>query len=607
MIARAALALLVGAMLSAASGCALLGKDETEDRKLRVGASAKPNYALDIEAPKEVAAQIREFTLLGRWQSRAEYDPIQFPLFVRQAPGEIKQLLAAEGWFSPNVRVSGDPERGAKIVVEPGPRTTVERVDIDVQGALADPRYAEDRARLLENWGLDRGEPFRSGDWEKAKRQLVEAMRSDGFMRARVVDSRAAVDPGRRTAALEVKVDSGPLMHVGEIEIDGLKIYPRGVVTGLRPFRRGDRYRIGSLVEYQNRLRESGYFSAASVFPDTGALDADPALREVPVDVIVTEGKPQKVTIGLGYGTDEGFRAQLGYEHRNLFGRGWFLDSGITLDQVQPRWFTTLRTPYDDDGKYWTTGLRVDQLDLLNVRSRRASAQIGRGKRVGDITTLLSAEYQIEDLRVRESPTRAVDSVNRALVLAYSWNVVRVDSRLDPSRGYSLTTQVSAASSALGSDRSFARVYARGIRYIPLSNNRKLGGGRIVLIGELGAVAADSSEGIPQQNLFRAGGSRSVRGYDYQTLGVRRGDAVLGGRYLIVGSAEYQHPITSMVAAAVFYDRGNAFDSMGDFSTVAGAGAGLRLRTPLGPVNLDVARGLATQRWVIHFSIGAVF
>ena len=69
--------------------------------------------------------------------------------------------------------------------------------------------------------------------------------------------------------------------------------------------------------------------------------------------------------------------------------------------------------------------------------------------------------------------------------------------------------------------------------------------------GELGATFAPSSGGIPQDFLFRTGGSNTVRGYAYQSLGVQEGSAIVGGRYLVTMSGEYTHWIKPTWGAPV--------------------------------------------------------
>jgi translocation and assembly module TamA len=128
----------------------------------------------------------------------------------------------------------------------------------------------------------------------------------------------------------------------------------------------------------------------------------------------------------------------------------------------------------------------------------------------------------------------------------------------------------------------------------------------ILLRGELGAVWAQAREGIPSTFLFRTGGDQTLRGYAFESLGVRRGNAIVGGRYLAVASAEYIHWVAENWGIAGFADGGNAWDG-GRLDPVFGYGVGARFRTPIGPVRADLAYGSETGRLRLHFSVGFTF
>jgi translocation and assembly module TamA len=151
-------------------------------------------------------------------------------------------------------------------------------------------------------------------------------------------------------------------------------------------------------------------------------------------------------------------------------------------------------------------------------------------------------------------------------------------------------------------DELFVRGYARGVLYRPLSATST-----VVLRAELGALASRDKRGVPATYLFRAGGDQSVRGYGFQQLGVRSGDAITGGRYLLTGSAEYQYWFKPRWGAAVFYDAGNAADTIRDLKPRAGYGVGARWRSPVGPINVDLAYGQAVHKARLHFSLGFSF
>ena len=120
-------------------------------------------------------------------------------------------------------------------------------------------------------------------------------------------------------------------------------------------------------------------------------------------------------------------------------------------------------------------------------------------------------------------------------------------------------------------------------------------------------MLAGGRDGIPSSYLFRAGGDQSVRGYAYQSLGVAQAGAVVGGGGLGVASAEVVHWITPSWGAALFYDVGDAADTFSSFSAKQGYGVRARWRSPVRPINLDLAHRRATGKYRIHFSLGFAF
>jgi translocation and assembly module TamA len=216
----------------------------------------------------------------------------------------------------------------------------------------------------------------------------------------------------------------------------------------------------------------------------------------------------------------------------------------------------------------------------------------------GKIECTAALQYIIEQEDVGDEISRS----HKALYPNYSWAIRDVDDLTDPRRGYVLTLQAGGALEALLSDADFLRGYARWTGY------RSLGPENLFIFrAEAGSVLTSSRLGVPATLLFRAGGDGSVRGYDYQSLGIREADAVVGGRYLAVASAEYVRWIVPNWGAAVFYDVGDAFDELGDFKANAGYGVGARWKSPVGPVGLDVAYGEEAHSIRLHFSLGVSF
>jgi translocation and assembly module TamA len=124
---------------------------------------------------------------------------------------------------------------------------------------------------------------------------------------------------------------------------------------------------------------------------------------------------------------------------------------------------------------------------------------------------------------------------------------------------------------------------------------------------EAGAVFGANREDVPSELLFRTGGDTTVRGYAFESLGLKIGSVVFPVRYYTVASAELTRWINQSLGIATFIDAGNAFDRFSDFHLAVGYGIGARVRTPVGPFRLDIAYGEQSRQVRLHFSVGVAF
>ena len=200
-----------------------------------------------------------------------------------------------------------------------------------------------------------------------------------------------------------------------------------------------------------------------------------------------------------------------------------------------------------------------------------------------------------------QEPLGAASSTAHALYVDVERTWRRVDNLVAPTRGWILDLQGGAGIPG-ASTHGFGRVVARSAAWYPLSRDWQLSGKL-----EGGAVFGASRQQVPSALLFRTGGDTTVRGYAYESLGVKDGDATVPGRYYVVASVEATRWINQTFGVATFVDAGNAFDELSDFKVVFGYGVGARVRTPIGPFRLDIAYGQESRQVRIHFSVGLAF
>ncbi len=158
-----------------------------------------------------------------------------------------------------------------------------------------------------------------------------------------------------------------------------------------------------------------------------------------------------------------------------------------------------------------------------------------------------------------------------------------------PTAGYSVLYGLRFGFNQVLSDTSFAQARTEGkwVRKVTAD-------GRVILRGALGAMVVDDFDVLPPELRFFAGGDQSIRGFAYQEIGdTDANGGVIGGTYLVIGSAEYQHFFFPKWGAAVFVDAGDAFKS--SFNLNVGTGLGVVWRSPIGMVRFYVARSVVTQ------------
>jgi translocation and assembly module TamA len=164
----------------------------------------------------------------------------------------------------------------------------------------------------------------------------------------------------------------------------------------------------------------------------------------------------------------------------------------------------------------------------------------------------------------------------------------------------------------------YARVLARGQAYLPLGEHadsvaQALRAGRLVLRAQFGAVLAREDAGIPSTQLFLTGGDTSVRGYNRGEIGLDLpGTQTTAGRYLAAGSAEWQRPIMDGGLAtdwesAVFIDAGGVANTPHELQARIGVGAGIRWKSPVGPLQIDLAYGVPQGHLHLHMNVGFTF
>jgi translocation and assembly module TamA len=390
-----------------------------------------------------------------------------------------------------------------------------------------------------------------------------------------------------------VELASGPAYRFGEIRVSGVRRYSEQLVENLAPFRAGDDYDRDRLLVYQRRLLESGYFVSvqADIEPEEGKPEA--AL----VRVALIEAAKHHVEAGIGYSTDAGPRVELRYNNQDVLDSAWRSRSALRLDNK----IRNLQFDFDSPprpGGYWNSLFtRARETDIQNVFTREFAAGVAHnwGAELTPSSLLMSGHWEQQRIGGDAAEDR------HAIYFGHRRTLRKTDDFILPRSGYLAMFEVGGAPAALAT-RPFLRAVLSTSFFLPVGRRDDL-----LLRGQAGRVIAASREGIPSTFLFRTGGDQTVRGYAFESLGVHQDEAIVGGRRLIVGSAEFTHWVGEAWGIATFVDAGNAWDDTTFFKAALGYGVGARFRTPIGPIRADLAYGQQSHQIRLHFSVGFTF
>jgi translocation and assembly module TamA len=574
---------------------------------------ARTAFVLNIQAPDDIKDLLTRHLELQRYRELTDLSDDELARLLRQAQEDARRLVGTLGYFSPVIAMAHQPAAAGStpvvsITVTPGEATRIQQVSIQFTGAIAaDPLAAVQREQIQANWSLRAGNRFTQNAWDAAKQQALRQLTTLRFPAGRISASLAEIDPETGQAHLQITLDSGPAYRIGELEMDGLQRYDRALVQRLARLTPGADYSQAELVAAQQRLSNSGYFDSAFVTLDT---QSDPEAAAVRVNL--REARLQKLVLGVGASTDSGPRLSVEHTHHKVPGIGWRAVSKLQFQRDDRAIGSELTSPPDMDNWRWAvSGLLQNQL----LGTRDVTSQQLRGGRKQ------SHERIDRNLYVQYDRAESVDTDATLPVIAqsisanYAFAVRYYDSLPFPSTGWGWGAEVGGGTTLGSEPQAYTRLLTRWQGFLGLGRggSTRAHAGRLAMRASAGAILAQDNISLPSTQLFLAGGDNSVRGYGLNDIGIVLADgSITAGRYLATGSVEWQRPIRingklSDWESTVFMDAGAVANRPAELTPKVGVGIGARWKSPVGPLQIDLAYGVDVQRFRLHMNLGFTF
>jgi translocation and assembly module TamA len=538
--------------------------------------SARANLELMQYQERDVsAAEVRRLFDRGKEQIARSLEP--FGYYNPQVDGKLERPEAGKFQAIYQVKV-GEP-----VVVQQ------ERVEV----TPVDAAQVESVQLALQRFEPKHGDRLDHGAYERSKEMIATALANDGYLKAQLVRHKVSVVKSANTAEIDLAWDAGERHRLGPIRFSESQ-FPDAFLQRYKQWQDGEYYSADKMLALQQALVDADYFSSVAVTPDLEhAADG-----VVPIDVMLIPAKRTLYTGNLYVSTDSGPGTKLGIERRWLNKRGHKLGGEVEYSARLQEISTKYQVPKPGlRNKNYTfgAGYRDEETDTSTSRMARLAATEVLDRWKGFQRTL-GLQYLNGDFEVAEQQGSTSLLYAEALLTRKA-----ADDRYFPAAGYSLLYGLRFAYESLLSDTSFTQARAEG-KWL-----KKVGeDGRVIVRTAVGAMVVDDFNALPPELRFFAGGDRSIRGFDYQQIGETNAEGgVIGGEYLLIGSGEYEHFFLEKWGAAVFVDAGDAFKSK--FDANVGAGIGVRWKSPIGLVRVDVARPVVTElddSWRVHLVIG---
>jgi translocation and assembly module TamA len=598
---------------------------------------AEPRFAIQVNtAENELADFLSRNLELQRYQRLRDLDETELARLLANAPDNLRDLLGTRGYFEPVINiVLKPPAPGATthplgtvaIQVDPGPEARIASSNVYFKGDIAEAAAAARQREIIRsNTEKVTGQVFTQPTWDSVKSDALRELTTKRYPRGRVANSLADIDTTTNSAHLHVELESGQPVQIGEIRVEGAERYDAVSVermarlAGLTP---GSDYDLEKLQAAQQRVADSGYYGSVFAY-----VDLDSGESTAPVVVQVRENQKQKLTLGVGASTDNGPRLSVEHTNLRLPGLGWRAISKLQYERNDQLISTDLSAPIGADGWRWRTGARAARQldDFTTTTSQRFT--MGKSQETPDLDRTRFVQY---DRAVADNPVLRLpegEDAKEAISANVGWTRRSFDSVPFPSSGYGLGVTFGVGTTLGSVQRPFLRTEVRWLGYLPLDAVERLAtsvlpptdspattgrAGRLALRVQGGAVTAADDAPLPRTLLFFAGGDNSVRGYGLRDIGIPQADGgVAPGRYMAVGSLEWQRPIwrdgvRTPWESVVFVDAGAVANKETDLRAKVGVGVGVRYNSPVGPLQMDLAYGVDAKRLRLHLSVGFSF
>jgi translocation and assembly module TamA len=556
-------------------------------------AAADSITSIDIRGltPEQEAIVRRRLSLeqqLGRELGEQRLDYL-----LLESEREARSALEPYGYFSPEIRITPPTGGSGALLIEivPGEPVRVRGASVALEGAGADDPVLKG---AVANFAPAKGDVFDQVIYETSKARINRGLADRGYFDADFATHRVEVTRAERAADIALGWNSGRRYALGPVRYEQLpeEILDPALLEKIHFWDPGTPWEQARLDRLRESLAKLDYFSGIDIAP----LREQAQDGTMPVKVTLTPAKRSIYSAGLSYGSTNGAGVHLGVERRYLNRRGHKALAEIDWAQRRKVAAAQYRIPAFAWLEGWyTAGVQFADEQTDYIDNRKVDLFFSRSGEIDKHWRVLASVHALRErwAYVAEDDGDPLTPPDYKYATVFypeaAGEYINVDQRLAPRRGWGGNALLRGGAGGAGSDTTFLQAYAQLRWFKGLDKDS-----RLIVRGELGHTFSGELTLLPPTLRFHAGGDRSIRGYGWREVGPRVGpvgdEFPVGASNVITGSIEYERYFHGPWGMAVFVDSGSAFDDSPEWRT--GVGVGLRWRSPLGPLRLDIAHGL---------------
>ena len=594
--------------------------------------SADPQpYDVSIGETGDAAVDkaLQETSQLQSLREKAPVSPVALVIRAKQDVDRFETVLHSFGFYDGTVKIEvdgrplSDPALVEKLTALPEGKS----VDVKVSPA-AGPLYHLGRVTIdgqvppdvAAQLGLTPGEPAVASDVIAGGGRLLAAMREDGFALATVDAPDATMNPQSHTIDVTFKASPGRVANIGPIGLSGLDSVNESYVRQRLLVSSGQLYQPSKIDEARQDLASLGVFSSVSATAGT-AIAPD---GTIPVDYTFQERPMHVVGITGAFSTDLGGSLTASWSHRNLFGNAEQLNlsaagTGLGGSAVKGLGYDVSAQFLKPDFLQRDQTLEIDaaalKQDLQAYNQRAYTLGTSLRRKVSPEWTFSVGVTAIEETILQEGVSRDYTLLALPFTAKYD-NTGLTNPLLDPTHGARIVATATPTLSLGQKSSTFTILQVSGSTYLDIGRWWFDTEGRSVVAMRalVGSVQGAGQFELPPDQRFYGGGSATVRGFKYQSIGPMFPDNnPIGGTAIDTGTVEFRQRVYGDFGAVAFVDAGQvSAQSMPFGGTLrVGLGAGLRYYTPIGPVRLDIAvpanKPPGGDRFEVYLGLGQAF